>query len=271
MSLDAVMLAAQQISHSRKGDDSGRSASSFLQWISDESALQMAMLADASDQVLLLVRQHDVDVPDPAQCSSFVQGFILEGTRMWLEGHCWGVGCTRVMLRFLSKPRTYLVAGGASFNGATTIGGACADAVRERCLARMRCWFRLAMEVCHAEWPFFDVLQAFTVFNLDHQSSTLWHGQCETTSREKSWERLAQLFGYQPATLFHQYTRHLPLAEAAPDSLGNLGRWRHALSRTTRMQTSIQWCSDDLRMVLTHYASCCQITSMIKRRFSKLE
>ena len=97
----------------------------------------MAMLADASDQVLLLVRQHDVDVPDPAQCSSFVQGFILEGTRMWLEGHCWGVGCTRVMLRFLSKPRTYLVAGGASFNGATTIGGACTDAVRERCLARM--------------------------------------------------------------------------------------------------------------------------------------
>ena len=72
LSFDAVMLAAQQISHSRKGDDSGRSASSFLQWISDESALQMAMLAVASDQVLLLVRQHDVDVPDPAQCSSFV-------------------------------------------------------------------------------------------------------------------------------------------------------------------------------------------------------
>ena len=106
-------------------------------------------MADASDQVMLLVRSNDRDQPGPATMSSFVHSFLLEGARLWLEGHCWGFGCTASMLRFLRRPNTYLIAGGQK--GICEIGGHVDEACKKRCLDRMACWFRSAIDVCQAE------------------------------------------------------------------------------------------------------------------------
>ena len=181
-----------------------------MQWVTEEACLQLAMLADASDQVLLLVRSSDVDEPDPASMSSFVQSFLLDGARLWLEGHCWGFGCTASMLRFLKRPRTYLIAGGQK--GVCQLGGHDVDeACRKRCLDRMVCWFRLAIDVCHAEWPYYDIVNALQVLTLGNQPSS---GMSESL-QSQSLERLANVFGCRPDVLESQYIRHLPIAKSA--------------------------------------------------------
>ena len=132
---DAALQALSAVSHARKSEDVGKGAAAFLTWLTDEAALQLAMLADASDQVMLLVRSNDVEVPDPANMAAFVSTFLLEGARLWLEGHCWTFGCTAKMLSLLKHPRTYLIAGGQK--GICKIGGGVDDACRRRCLDRM--------------------------------------------------------------------------------------------------------------------------------------
>ena len=110
---DAVLRTASAVSHARKSDAPGKAAASFLQWLTAEAAIQMAMLADASDQVLTLVRTADQDTPDPAEMASFVSSFLMEGTRLWLEGRCWGYGSTKAMIAYLAKPHTYLIVEGS--------------------------------------------------------------------------------------------------------------------------------------------------------------
>ena len=194
------------------------------------------MLADASDQVLLLVRSSDVDEPDPASMSSFVQSFLLDGARLWLEGHCWGFGCTASMLRFLKRPRTYLIAGGQK--GVCQLGGHDVDeACRKRCLDRMVCWFRLAIDVCHAEWPYYDTLNALQIFAAAGSQSS--SAAPPEQLQSQSLERLANVFGCQPDVLESQYVRHLPIAQAAYSASPgtNLQAWRQAIENDKNLET----------------------------------
>ena len=66
LTMDALLQTASALSNARKAEVVGKSAAAFLQWATDEALLQLGMLADASDQVMLLVRSNDVDEPDPA-------------------------------------------------------------------------------------------------------------------------------------------------------------------------------------------------------------
>ena len=75
--------------------------------MTDEAALQAALVADASSEVMMLVRSNDIDLPDPATMAALVASFLLDGARLWLEGHCWGFGCTSKMLRYLATSHTF--------------------------------------------------------------------------------------------------------------------------------------------------------------------
>ena len=273
VAFDAVLQTLTAVSHARKTEDIGKNAASFMQWVTDEACLQLAMMADASDQVLLLVRSSDKDEPDPASMASFVQSFLLDGARLWLEGHCWGFGCTASMLRFLKRPRTYLIAGGQK--GVCQLGGHDVDeACRKRCLDRMVCWFRLAIDVCHAEWPYYDTLNALQIFSAAGSQSS--SAALPEQLQSQSLERLANVFGCQPEVLESQYARHLPIAQAAyiasPGT--SLQAWRQAIEKTTRALkhgSKGDWHSDVIRTVLMHYGACCPSTSTLERRFSKVE
>ena len=215
MQFGAVVQAASKISHARKSENAGKQATAFLQWLDDEKALQMAMLADAADQVLTLVRQHDTDFPDPAQYASFVSAFILEGTRMWLEDKCWAIGCTDIMMRFLAKSRTYLIAGGSG--GALTLGGHVDDAVKSRCIGRMKTWFRLAIAVCHAEFPYFEASSSFQVFEVtDNPGRDA--AEIAGDAVLAPLERLANIFGCERDVVYSQFQRHLALARSEKQS-----------------------------------------------------
>ena len=106
LAFDAVLKAASVISHARKQDDAGKSAALFLEWLDDEKALQLAMLADASDQILTLVRKVDVDSPDPSEHANFIAAFLLEGTRMWLEDKCLPITTSTTTTTTTTTPTT---------------------------------------------------------------------------------------------------------------------------------------------------------------------
>ena len=277
LSFDAVLKASEVISHARKGDDAGKHAAKFLGWLNDEKALQLAMLADASDQILTLVRKVDVDFPDPSEHAKFVAAFILEGTRMWLEDKCWAIGCTEVMMRFLKKKRNYLISGGVA--GTLTLGGGVDDACKDRCMQRMKCWFRLALEVCRAEFPHFEAINAFRIFELSGGDIALHGDGDEDCPFLEPLQRLSAIFGCDPGIAFAQYRRHLPLARSeklAQSSHTNLSAWQAAIQRTQQHMkhskaSSALWGSDTIRKLLVFFGSCCPGTSPIERMFSRME
>ena len=277
LAFDAILQTLAAVSHGRKTEDIGKNSATFLQWVDDEACLQLGMMADASDQVMLLVRSNDQDHPDPATMSAYVHSFLIEGARLWLEEHCWGFGCTASMLRFLRHPRTYLIAGGQK--GICEVGGHVDEACKKRCLGRMVCWFRVAIDVCHAEWPYYDIVNALNVFAVNTADSMISGQDRRGLSAERlqsqNLERLANTFGCQPDVLEAQYTTHRPLAQAAylAAPCTNLKAWSDAVSRTERphLKGLARWKSDVLRTMLMHYGACCASTSALERRFSKLE
>ena len=195
LGMDAALQTLSAVSHARKTEPVGKACVSILKWMTDEAVLQAAMVADASHQVLMLVRSNDVDQPDPASMAEFVSSFLLEGARLWLEGHCWGFGCTATMLRYLKTSRTYLIAGGQE--GICKIGGGVDDMCKKRCLDRMVCWFRLAIDVCQAEWPYHDVVNALQVFSVVGSASSAGSQALQS----QSLVRLADCFGCSPIEL----------------------------------------------------------------------
>ncbi|WP_353239709.1 hypothetical protein, partial [Limnohabitans sp.] len=107
------------------------------------------MLADAADEVLLVVRAHDTQSLDPANMSEFLSVFAKNVTRLFLKGHCFDHGYTAIMLGHLSEVHVHLISGKEPMS----IGGNVTDKMRARCLKRMQCLVRLALEVCQADWP----------------------------------------------------------------------------------------------------------------------
>ena len=123
--------------------------------------------------------------------------------------------------------------------GFCNIGGATAvsEVVKARCLNRMQCWFRLAMDVCEAEWPYYEAVSACSVFNLaDDGRSAPWFadGADHETQQINGLERLSRIFGCQQDLVDSQYRRRSPVARREVLECGgsNLQAWRRALGRT---------------------------------------
>ena len=67
------------------------------------------------------------------------------------------------------------------------------EACKKRCLDRMVCWFRLAIDVCQAERPYHDIVNALQVFAVAGSASSA-DSQVENL-QSQNLERLATCFG----------------------------------------------------------------------------
>ena len=180
-------------------------------------------------------------------------------------------------MRFLKKKRNYLISGGAA--GTLTLGGGVDDACKDRCMQRMKCWFRLALDVCKAEFPHFEAVNAFRIFELSGGDIALHGGGDEDCHFLEPLQRLSAIFGCDLDTAYAQYKRHLPLARSeklAQCTHTNLSAWQAAIQRTQKHMkhskaTSALWGSDTIRKLLVHFGSCCPGTSPIERMFSRME
>ena len=77
-----------------------------------------------------------------------------------------------------------------------------------RCLGRMRAWIRLAVETVKTEFPDFDVLNAFEIFDVSGARDTLSADRlpCEQV------KMLGRACKVDPQALLEAYTTMLPIA-----------------------------------------------------------
>ena len=122
-----------------------------------------AMMADAADEGVLVVRYHDQEEYDTADSPAQVAHAVDRLVYLFVQRGCLEVaGCTRFALQLLANDiRTYTVDHDVLSFG---FGGSVPESLINKCISRMVAWTRLAITVIKTEFPQFEVLRAFSIF-----------------------------------------------------------------------------------------------------------
>ena len=167
---DALLATAQMIASNRRGEDAGESAERWLLWLDHEKCLQFALLADAADEAMALLRFHDRENCDPSEIAHAVSLFAKSIMTLFIDEMALKCGMTATMLEHLRKPHTILINGGKLVKSIGCATGVPADIIN-RCMQRMQGWARLVLSAVQAAWPGFEIVQATTIFNLNKSLS----------------------------------------------------------------------------------------------------
>jgi hypothetical protein len=212
-----------------------------------ESYLQLSLMADAEDEGLLLTRQVDSEDVDISQIAPFVSQFVNKISALFggsvETAQCWTVpGYTKYALQLLSRPQVFFVG-----NETKTLGGPGHPSkdVCQRCLARMQAWVRLARQVVKSEFPTYEVVLSFGLFNLAEDCRrTRMHlrelkaiadqDPAVTTELERHCRRLGKVINVDPDQLQAQFLDHRCLAQRHFRKPGatTFGAWRQSLKDT---------------------------------------
>lgn len=254
-------------------DASAQKARAWLVWISEEHLLQAAMLADAADSSLALTRALDTENVDPAVLKSELTLYRKEIQSLFGNGNCLtSFGYTSTVCEMLKHPIVFQVGRGLKSLGSSS--GVKQETINI-CLGRMRAWVRLAAAAIEAEFPNFEVSQAFDVLDLrgakatgeasDSQLKLLAHTfQIDFEQLKSEWANLyprAQyLFKTHSSGLIDKLSKNIT-RDANKDA------WRLAVEKFahSRMAHPIK----ALREVLLQYFVSASSTSGIEQNFSK--
>ena len=221
ITFDALCMTARDIAETRD-DLEAEIALGFLTDVEGESGAeaqcQMGMLGDSGDEAMLVQRFTDDEDLDLAEAPFECQAFIDRVQFLFLEGGCKNTGYTKVALDNIKNQKTFIVK-----NKAITVGlnRGLPDAVFKRCLQRMGSWTKIAISVLKAEFPDFELLQAFQVLSLHthHKRKAIVDtiGRDNQDKREEMkkgehCERLSLAFDGQREELRNEIEVHRPLA-----------------------------------------------------------
>ena len=245
-----------------------KKAQEWLLWLNAEHCLQAAMLADAADSSLLLTRRMDSEALDPAKLSTDIAVYLSTINGLFVEGKCLtSFGYTKCMLELLRCPIVFQV--GSKTRSLGSADGVPED-VQERCLDRMRAWVCLAKAAVEAEFPSFELAQAFRVFLLD--------GAQNLPPPDADLARIAGACGLDLALLSAQYGACRPHAACHYQELSkgcagagagqdNKLAWKRALDEWggsgRRPDLSV------LRAALVQYCVVCPSSSGVEQAFSR--
>jgi hypothetical protein len=199
---EGVIKLALQIAEVRKGEQEALRSNYYLLYISGRDGmlrlLLLAMLADAGDEGIIVIRSVDTERANPSEIACDIATFVARIQYLFMEGHCVEHGYTNIMLGFLKRGIIYTVNGTALQCGSP---GGVPDSVIKECLLHMKCWVRLAVAVCSAEFPEFTLLSSMSSLKLHtgvgdqvprHESLSVVGHEC--LNFEKQVCRLAEFF-----------------------------------------------------------------------------
>jgi hypothetical protein len=162
----ALIMTAREIVVMRSGVEVQCSLE-LLADISTERCVLMSLLADASDDALMFTRGMDSwDNMDPSITNSDVYCFLIRIAELYSEGKvCNVVSYTKYMLDSLQMSPVVVPSGKNCYK---TIG--CKDGVSQAiiqgALQHLSCWVKLCIHVLKAEFPDFELVQRFSVLDL---------------------------------------------------------------------------------------------------------
>ena len=215
-------------------------ADAFLDFVSvdgGEAILQMSMLADASDEALLVTRLFDDEMSDAATTENDLEEFQQRVAALFGgAAGCFTLrGFTQWAVEFL-QAGPHMIKKRGVISG--SVGGQLSPEVKARCIGRMRNWLRLCKLVISAEFPDFELVQSFCAFNLavPRRRHIAGEGQAASSTLERRLQRIATTFGWDWLTLCDQFHDHIGIARKYFTEMrcSNAEAWTMALSKPSR-------------------------------------
>lgn len=167
--LDAVISVTVWVTAHNRDASETQVAQDFLDALSNQELVLVSMAADAADETLTFIRFLDTEDHDVTAVQSYAAR-LLDKIH-WLFNNCKVVTCgyCEYMLKQLEKRRGFLVR-----DTPKTIGGLTQsnkDQVLLECQRRMQVWVKMACQAVQSEFPAFDVLSAFSLFDITADSA----------------------------------------------------------------------------------------------------
>ena len=111
----AIVKTAIRILILRRGKSEALAAGFFLYYIAGEQGMEvcvlLAMLSDAGDESIQVVRPVDTERESASKLSYIVATFLRNISHLFFDGHCVSQGYTKHMLDTLKTPLVYTVKG----------------------------------------------------------------------------------------------------------------------------------------------------------------
>ena len=219
--LPAIIEVAHSIACARSCSQEGRSMAQWLQSISSVDLLLLAMLADAHDEGLMLVRCFDNSQVDLADLANNLSTFTDHLRCLFDQAMCWTVeGYTSHVLQLLASHTIAIPAVGV---GITRIMPPATEADKDHALTKMKVWMQLAVSVLEAEFPSFSLVRAFAILDLgiEKPAMTLASDNLANINRqENDIARLAQAFKLDASLLRAELSHMRPRAQAVKQQIG---------------------------------------------------
>jgi len=265
LAFDALLATAVEVANRRAGTDPAKRAVKFLQSVTEEDLLTIALLADAGDESGAIVRFFDCETYDVAESTVIISTFLNRIDCLFLRRGCLTLDgtYTKFVLDLLMRPRTITL---HQPNILRSIGGGGVHPeVVDRCMSRMAAWVRLVMSTIAAEFPSWEVLNAFTAFNLRLSKSAFI---------DESLCRLANVFGLDVVALRDEFFDFRLFAHRRhSQGLGHLEAWTESIRKVDTSSSSVKagHPRDALRALVARYAVFVgATTSGVERSFSAI-
>ena len=256
------MIKSMRGTHSREG----AAAEAWLSWVGNEAYLQLAMLADASDEGTRLVRQLDCDDLDEGEVVGDCEQYLIILRALFVDGQCLvAPGYTFYAIEALKKVRVNITSGTPK-----TFGGTLEPEVVTRTLRRMAAWVIMATHTIEAEFPGFELRSNFKVFALGHPNELSTNS---SNTAKDAITRLAKAFHVDPDAALKEYYDLLPLAIRAKTHTGqqisNFDAWAEAMKLVSRRPSLKQvHPTSNIGPILMRYCAWASSTSEVERGFA---
>ncbi len=226
--LPALVATASEVAIVRQGKKPARVALAFLEGLTVEKMVQVAMMADAAQETLAVTRAFDTEEYDLARMPSAIHAHIrtLEYLFLKTPPGCQETGYATFALNMLRAPIVFHATGRVL----RSLGGQEVDGeIVARCAARMACWVRLAIQRVEFEFPRWLPVHSFCVFDLSCRA----HGRIENHDNEY-FKRLGQLLKLDPVQLRDEFKQCHHYASVHFEESGRRGSsasWAAALRK----------------------------------------
>lgn len=277
LSLPALIETASKIDTIRKGDADAVHANVFLRWVDMSKALLLAMLADAGDEAIQLVRVFDDERADACEIAHVCSQFVRNIKYLFCDAGCVTCGYTKFMLDLLKKPMVYSLQGGRAYSLGAPAG--VPDGVLLKALTHMNTWVRLAISVLQGECPAFEMVQSFGVFNLVKPDGQRRHWQeslrlASASGAKTSLCQLASFFKLDYSQVVSQFQDLQEIAYSTlvtEPGLDHREAWRRALAKVKQRWNRTNHPCDAISVILARWTACVISTSGLEQGFSRMD
>ncbi len=214
----------------RQGRAEAKAAEEFLQEETAERSVQAAMMADAADEAMTLTREFDREDVNVPSIHRSLQDYQKRMRALFIDGLAVETGFTKMMIEMLrNSVRTLHLKSGLKILGGRE---SVPDSLLDRCLGRMAAYCKLGEEIISAEFPSFELMQAFWPLELNPHVKGLEFNAGEVKT---ALARLSQVLGLPAEVVYEEWAHYLPMAvdnfKRVPDQFA---AWRDALARPPR-------------------------------------